>query len=54
MRDPAEEHAPVISVVMAVRNGSSTLAAQLTALAAQDCAQEWELVVVDNGSTDDS
>jgi glycosyltransferase involved in cell wall biosynthesis len=45
---------PVASVVLCVRNGARTLGEQLTALAAQDFTGEWELVVVDNGSTDGS
>jgi glycosyltransferase involved in cell wall biosynthesis len=40
------------SVILCVRNGAATLAAQLEALSAQHCAAGWELVVVDNGSTD--
>jgi GT2 family glycosyltransferase len=40
------------SVILCVRNGAATIAEQLAALADQDYSQEWELVVVDNGSTD--
>jgi glycosyltransferase involved in cell wall biosynthesis len=40
------------SVIVCVRNGAKTIDAQLTALAAQECSLRWELVVVDNGSTD--
>ncbi len=40
------------SVILGVRNGASTISDQLAALAAQDFAHPWELVVVDNGSTD--
>ena len=40
------------SVILCVRNGAATIAAQLHALSAQECPEEWELVVVDNGSTD--
>ncbi len=40
------------SVVMCVRNGEATVGEQLEALAGQDHGQPWELVVVDNGSTD--
>jgi glycosyltransferase involved in cell wall biosynthesis len=43
---------PVVSVVLCVRNGERTLGEQLAALGAQDFAGEWELLVVDNGSTD--
>lgn len=42
------------SVILCVRNGGRTIAAQLEALGAQECPHEWELVVVDNGSTDDT
>jgi glycosyltransferase involved in cell wall biosynthesis len=41
-----------VSVLLPVRNGASTIADQLEALAAQDFDGEWELLVVDNGSTD--
>jgi GT2 family glycosyltransferase len=40
------------SVILCVRNGAATIAEQLAALAAQNAAEDWELVVVDNGSTD--
>jgi glycosyltransferase involved in cell wall biosynthesis len=49
---PAEPVAPVASVVLCVRNGAPTLGRQLAALAAQDVAARWELLLVDNGSTD--
>lgn len=42
------------SVILCVRNGASTIAAQLAALAAQECRRGWELVVVDNGSSDET
>jgi glycosyltransferase involved in cell wall biosynthesis len=48
--DPAAD--PVVSVVLCVRNGAGTLRRQLAALARQDVDRPWELVVVDNGSTD--
>ncbi|GLY08380.1 glycosyltransferase [Actinoplanes sp. NBRC 101535] len=44
----------LVSVVLPVRDAASTLGEQLAALAAQDYAGRWELVVVDNGSTDRS
>ena len=40
------------SVVMPVRNAARTVAQQLDALAMQDCAGAWELLVIDSGSTD--
>ncbi len=42
------------SVVLCVRNGASTIADQLAALCAQDCPRDWELVLVDNGCTDNT
>ena len=44
----------VVSVVLACRDAEQYLAAQLEALARQECPVPWELVVSDNGSTDDS
>ena len=46
--------APVISVVLPVRNGSALIGRQLEALARQQVSFVWELIVVDNGSTDDT
>jgi glycosyltransferase involved in cell wall biosynthesis len=43
-----------VSVVIPARNVASTLGLQLDALASQDFAGSWEVVVVDNGSTDDT
>lgn len=43
-----------LSVVLPVRNGEPYLRYQLLALAAQACPFAWELIVVDNGSTDGS
>jgi len=43
---------PEISVVIAAYNAEQTLGAQLDALARQDFAGEWEVLVCDNGSTD--
>jgi glycosyltransferase involved in cell wall biosynthesis len=40
------------SVVIPARNSASSIGAQLAALAAQDFAGRWEVVVADNGSTD--
>jgi len=42
-----------VSVVIATRNGGATIADQLEALAAQDYAGPVQVVVADNGSTDD-
>jgi len=50
---PSDE-SPELSVVLPCRNGAGTIAAQLEALATQSWDGTWELVVADNGSTDDS
>ena len=42
----------LVSVVIPVRDGALTLPAQLRALASQTYTAPWELLVVDNGSTD--
>ena len=44
----------LLSVIIPAYNAEDTLGEQLDALAAQDYDGEWELVVVDNGSTDDT
>jgi len=44
--------APDVSVVIPVRNGACHLDEQLRALAVQSLRDPWELLVVDNGSTD--
>ena len=48
------EARPLVSVVMPVRNGMPWLEHQLGALVAQQAAEEWEIVVADNGSDDGS
>jgi glycosyltransferase involved in cell wall biosynthesis len=40
-----------LSVVIPAYNAAGTLAHQLEALAAQRCDQDWEVLLVDNGST---
>lgn len=51
--DRPESGAPaLVSVVIPVRNGERWLGAQLEALADQRYGGPWEVVVVDNGSTD--
>jgi len=45
---------PVLSVVIPCRNAEEYLDVQLRALAAQDADFEWEVVFVDNGSSDRS
>jgi glycosyltransferase involved in cell wall biosynthesis len=44
----------VISVIVPVRNGMPWLEDQLRALVDQECAEAWEVIIADNGSTDDS
>lgn len=46
--------APVISVVIPAFNASSTLARQLEALSRNAMSEPWEVLVADNGSTDDT
>lgn len=43
---------PAASVTIPVLNGADTIEVQLDALAAQDVADELEILVMDNGSTD--
>ena len=45
---------PLISVVIPAYNAAATLAAQLHALESQSHRGEWEVVVADNGSTDET
>jgi len=42
---------PVVSVVLPVRNGAATLARAIASVRAQTL-RAWELVLVDDGSTD--
>lgn len=42
------------SVVVPARDAGATLADQLAALAAQETSAIWEVIVADNGSTDDT
>lgn len=49
----SERGAPeLVTVVIPVRNGDPHLAQQLEALSKQDYNRPWELLIVDNGSTD--
>jgi glycosyltransferase involved in cell wall biosynthesis len=45
---------PEISVILPAFNAESTIEAQLEALAAQNVSFAWELLVSDNGSTDNT
>src|SRR5262245_3982573 len=52
-RDRRERSRPrCVSVVVPAYNAAATLAEQLEALAAQQYEDDWEVVIVDNGSTD--
>lgn len=52
-RDVPHEGRPVgLSVIIPSFNADKTLREQLDALAEQDVAEPWELIVADNGSTD--
>ncbi|MGW6916351.1 glycosyltransferase [Kitasatospora sp. NPDC054939] len=50
MNDPSPVQ--LVSVVMPARNAEATIAEQLDALARQSYPDRWELLVVENGSTD--
>jgi len=43
-----------VAVVIPTRNMASTIGAQLTALAGQTYGGRWEVLIVDNGSSDDT
>jgi glycosyltransferase involved in cell wall biosynthesis len=45
---------PVASVIVPARNAASTIARTLRAIADQDCEDPFEVIVVDNGSTDET
>jgi glycosyltransferase involved in cell wall biosynthesis len=49
-----EEVLMKLSVILPCFNGAETIAVQLKALANQEWLGEWELIVVNNGSTDES
>jgi glycosyltransferase involved in cell wall biosynthesis len=51
---PADEHCPRLSVIIPCYNASATIGRQLGTLSHQACEHPWEVIVVDNGSTDDS
>jgi glycosyltransferase involved in cell wall biosynthesis len=48
------EHTGLISIVMPVFNEEEHLGHQLAAISAQRSDRDWELIVADNGSTDES
>jgi glycosyltransferase involved in cell wall biosynthesis len=49
---PHERPVPEVSVVVPVRNGAATIGQQLDALASQSFDGIWDVVVVDDASTD--
>ncbi|MGH2922242.1 MAG: glycosyltransferase family 2 protein, partial [Gaiellaceae bacterium] len=50
----ALDQQPSLTVVVPCLNEEGTIGAQLSALARQEWARPWEVIVADNGSTDDS
>ena len=46
--------APALSIIIPCLNGSDTIGGQLEALAGQSWSGRWEVIVADNGSTDES
>jgi glycosyltransferase involved in cell wall biosynthesis len=44
---------PVVSIIMSMRNGASTVGATVRSVLAQTL-RDWELIVIDNGSSDQS
>jgi glycosyltransferase involved in cell wall biosynthesis len=53
-RMPVSEGSPILSVVIPARNAGATIDDQLRALSFQRYAGSWEVVVVDDGSADDT
>jgi hypothetical protein len=51
---PVRREARLVTVVIPVRNGAATIVQQLEALRRQTYRGEWEIVVADNGSTDET
>jgi len=51
---PSAQLPDLVSVVLCCHNGARTLADQLSALAKQDYGGRWELIFVDDCSTDES
>jgi glycosyltransferase involved in cell wall biosynthesis len=54
VQDRIGNQLPLLSVVIPCRNAEALLGRQLDALASQETSFPWELVLVDNGSTDRS
>lgn len=49
----AVDRAPLVSVIMSMRNSAATVEAAVRSVLQQTLA-DWELIVIDNGSSDDS
>ena len=49
----ANSASPLVSVICTVKNGSKTIASVLESVQEQSL-HEWEMIVVDDGSTDDT
>jgi glycosyltransferase involved in cell wall biosynthesis len=49
---PLRPSAVAISVIVPCRNAASVISTQLEALSRQQCRRSWEVIVVDNNSTD--
>jgi GT2 family glycosyltransferase len=54
MEQHGADAVPTLTVLIAVRDGADVIAAQLEALAAQEFDGDWEVVVADNGSVDNT
>jgi glycosyltransferase involved in cell wall biosynthesis len=50
--DPGTTAPPSLSVIIPARDAAATIQVQLDALRDQEWGQQWEVIVVDNGSTD--
>ena len=51
---PVSDAVPRLSVIIPCKNMAATIGAQLEALANQSWSEPWEVIVSDNGSSDDS
>lgn len=49
-----KQHLAMLSVIIPAHNAANTLGEQLEALKAQEYDGNWEIVVVNNGSTDNT
>lgn len=52
--DSSAQASPAVSVIIPCKNAEEHLGQQLEALASQETSFRWELIIVDNGSTDRS